>query len=178
MGRLLCRVGVKWTVHHVDSPGGTIRELPETWSRQRAALEDEPGGQSGWIPDGDGGGALDWVGLLRRREGPRGTWHRPRWPRCLSRVHWHTSELLRRRAVTPTVFYRESVGFPGVSDSKEFACNAGDLGSIPGSGRSPGEGNGNPLQYSCLEKPHGPRSLAGYNPWGRKELDTTEQPIL
>ena len=41
--------------------------------------------------------------------------------------------------------------FPGSSDSKESACNAGDLGSIPGSGRSPGEGNGNPLQYSCLE---------------------------
>ena len=38
-----------------------------------------------------------------------------------------------------------------VSDSKESACNAGDVGSIPGSGRSPGEGNGNPLQYSCLE---------------------------
>ena len=37
------------------------------------------------------------------------------------------------------------------SDGKEFAYNAGDLGSIPGSGRSPGEGNGNPLQYSCLE---------------------------
>ena len=37
------------------------------------------------------------------------------------------------------------------SDSKESACNAGDVGSIPGSGRSPGEGNGNPLQYSCLE---------------------------
>ena len=36
---------------------------------------------------------------------------------------------------------------------KEFACNAGDAGSIPGSGRSPGEGNGNPLQYSCLENP-------------------------
>ena len=42
--------------------------------------------------------------------------------------------------------------FPGGSDSKEFACNARDPGSIPGSGRSPGEGNGNPLQYSCLEK--------------------------
>ena len=41
--------------------------------------------------------------------------------------------------------------FPGGSDSKEPACNVGDLGSIPGSGRSPGEGNGNPLQYSCLE---------------------------
>ena len=44
-------------------------------------------------------------------------------------------------------------GFPGGSDSKESACNVGDLGSIPGSGRSPGEGNGNPLQYSCLENP-------------------------
>ena len=42
-------------------------------------------------------------------------------------------------------------GFPGGSDSKASAYNAGDLGSIPGSGRSPGEGNGNPLQYSCLE---------------------------
>ena len=44
-----------------------------------------------------------------------------------------------------------SVGFPYSSVGKESACNAGDLGSIPGSGRSPGEGNGNPLQYSCLE---------------------------
>ena len=41
--------------------------------------------------------------------------------------------------------------FPGGSDNKESACNAGDPGSIPGSRRSPGEGNGNPLQYSCLE---------------------------
>ena len=42
-------------------------------------------------------------------------------------------------------------GFPGGSDSKESASNAGDPGMVPGSGRSPGEGNGNPLQYSCLE---------------------------
>ena len=42
-------------------------------------------------------------------------------------------------------------GFPGGSDCREAACNAGDLGSILGSGRSPGEGNDNPLQYSCLE---------------------------
>ena len=47
--------------------------------------------------------------------------------------------------------YVVSWGFPGGSDSKEYACNAGDLGSIPGSGRSPGEGNSNPLQNSCLE---------------------------
>ena len=45
------------------------------------------------------------------------------------------------------------VGFPGGSEVKASACNAGDLGSIPGLGRSPGEGNGNPLQYSCLENP-------------------------
>ena len=43
--------------------------------------------------------------------------------------------------------------FPGGSEVKASACNAGDLGLIPGSGRSPGEGNGNPLQYSCLENP-------------------------
>ena len=43
--------------------------------------------------------------------------------------------------------------FPGDSDGKASAYNAGDLGLIPGSGRSPGEGNGNPLQYSCLENP-------------------------
>ena len=45
------------------------------------------------------------------------------------------------------------MGFPGGSDNKESACNVGDPGSIPGSGRSPGEVHGNPLQYSCLENP-------------------------
>ena len=51
-----------------------------------------------------------------------------------------------------TVLYNY-MGFPGGSEVKASACNAGDLGSIPGSGRSPGEGNGNPPQYSCLENP-------------------------
>ena len=59
------------------------------------------------------------------------------------------------------------------TDGKVSARNAGDLGLIPGSGRSPGEGNGNPLQYSCLENSTD-RSLIGYSPWGRKESDTTE----
>ena len=45
------------------------------------------------------------------------------------------------------------LGLPGGSDGKASVYNAGDLGSIPGSGRSPGEGSGNPLQYSCLENP-------------------------
>ena len=62
----------------------------------------------------------------------------------------------------------------GGSDGKESAYNTGDLGSISELGRSPGGGHGNPLQYSCLESPRGQRSLAGYSPWGRKELDTTE----
>ena len=56
------------------------------------------------------------------------------------------------------------MGFPGGSDGKESACNAGDRGSIPGSGRSPGEGNGNPLEYSCriipwAEEPGGLQSM-------------------
>ena len=46
-----------------------------------------------------------------------------------------------------------TLGFPGGSEDKASACNAGDPGSIPGLGRSPGEGNGNPLQYSCLDNP-------------------------
>ena len=64
--------------------------------------------------------------------------------------------------------FKFSRGFPDSSVGKESACNAGDPGSIPGSERSPGEGNGNPLQNSCLENPHGQRSLAGYSPWGCK----------
>ena len=68
------------------------------------------------------------------------------------------------------------MGFPGGSDGKETACNAGDLSSVPGLGRSPRGGRDNPLQYSCLENAHGQRSLAGYSPWGHKESDMTEQP--
>ena len=65
--------------------------------------------------------------------------------------------------------------FPGGSVSKESVCNAGDPGSIPGSGRSPGEGNGNPLQYSCLKNPMDRGAWLGYSPWGPKESDMTER---
>ena len=68
-------------------------------------------------------------------------------------------------------------GFQGGSDRKESACNVGDLGSIPGSGRSPGEGNSNSLQYSSGES-HGQRSLAGYSPCGLKGSDMTERLTL
>ena len=56
---------------------------------------------------------------------------------------------------------------------KNPPANAGDQGSIPGSGRSPGGGHGN--AYSCLENPHGQRSLVGYSPWSLKDLDRTER---
>ena len=66
------------------------------------------------------------------------------------------------------------LGFPGGSEVKASACNVGDLDSIPGLGRSPGEGNGNPLQYSCLENPMDVEAC-----WatvhGFAESDTTER---
>ena len=58
------------------------------------------------------------------------------------------------------------MGFPGGSDSKKFACNAGDLGLVPGLGRSPGAGIGYPLQYSCLGNPMDRGGLAGYSQEG------------
>ena len=61
------------------------------------------------------------------------------------------------------------------SDGKESACTAVEPGSIPGSGRSPGEGNGNPLQYSCLENPMDGGAWWATSPLGHKESDTTEQ---
>ena len=77
-----------------------------------------------------------------------------------------------RRDRLPTPVF---LGFLGGSGGKEFAFSAGDLGLIPGLGRSPRGGHGSPLQYSCLENPHGQRSLAGYSPWDCKELDTAER---
>ena len=68
-----------------------------------------------------------------------------------------------------------SLGFSGSSNWKESACNTGDLGLIPGSGKSPGEGNGNPLQDCCLVNPMD-RGAVGYSPWGHKEWDMTEAP--
>ena len=78
----------------------------------------------------------------------------------------------QRRDRLPTPVF---LGFPGGSDGKESACNVGDVGSIPGLGRSPGGGHDNPLQYSCPGESHGQRSLVGYSPWGCKELDMTER---
>ena len=66
------------------------------------------------------------------------------------------------------------VFFPGSSAGKESAYNAGDPSLISGLGRSPGEGIGDPLQYFCLENPHGQKSLASYSPGVCKKSATTE----
>ena len=70
------------------------------------------------------------------------------------------------------------MGFSGVSDCKESACNAGDLSSIPGSERSFGEGNGYLRQFFLPGKLCGQRSLVGYSPWGCKESDVTNSNII
>ena len=77
-----------------------------------------------------------------------------------------------RRDILPTPVF---LGFPGGSAGKKSTCKVRNLGLIPGLGRSPGGGQDNPLQYSCLENPHGQGSLVGYSSWGCKELDTTER---
>lgn len=66
------------------------------------------------------------------------------------------------------------LGFSGGSDSKASACNAGNMGSIPESGRSPGEGHSNLLQWSCREKSQRQRSLVGHSLWGCNKSDMTE----
>ena len=73
------------------------------------------------------------------------------------------------------MIFLSSLTLVGGSEGNESACNGGDLGSIPELGRSPGGRHGNPLQYSCLKNPHGQRSLMGYNLWGHKDPDMTEQ---
>ena len=77
--------------------------------------------------------------------------------------HWPNPELVVREE------------FPSGADSKESAFNVQDPGSSPGSGRFPGEGNGNPLQYSCLENSMDRGAWWTYSPWDCKELNRTEQ---
>ena len=69
------------------------------------------------------------------------------------RMSWNGDQVLFYLKASPP-----SVDFPGGSDGKESTSNGGDLGSVPGLGRSSGEGHGNPFQYSCLENPYGQRS--------------------
>ena len=104
------------------------------------------------------------TGLLTSSAGKDLKCRRPQFHSWIGKFPWKRDRL-------PTPVFS---GFPCGSAGKESTCNARVLGLISGSGRSPGREHGNPLQFSCLENPHGQRSLAGYSPWGRKDLDTTE----
>ena len=81
-------------------------------------------------------------------------------------THWGAGELYAEA-------YDILLGFPAGSDGKDSACNSGDPGSVPESGRSPGEGHGNPLQYSCLENPwtEEPGGLSSGIPKSRTQLN-------
>ena len=72
----------------------------------------------------------------------------------------------------------QGTSFPGGSDGKESTCNEGNLASIPGSGKSPAEGTGYPLQCSYLENPMDRGAGRLYSPWGCKELNTSERLTL
>ena len=84
------------------------------------------------------------------------------------RVAYTVQESWKSRCPPPEelISSRMSLGFPGGSDGKESACSVGDPGSIPGSGRSPGEGNGNPTPIFSPGTSRGQRSLVDYSPWG------------
>ena len=103
--------------------------------------------EAGLAPPGARGQAVDLVGCPQPERGAGMA------PTC-----WESNNgLARGQEPNPALSKLNTVavnpGFPGGSDGKESACSAGDPGSIPGLGRSPGEGNGNPLQYPCLENP-------------------------
>ena len=109
-------------------------------------------------------GMLYWASLVAQLVKNPLQCRRPWFDSWVGKISWR-----RDRLPTSVLF-----GLPGASESKESTCNVGDLALIPGLGRSPGGGHGNLLRYSCLENPHGQRSLVGYSPWGFKELVTTE----
>ena len=109
--------------------------------------------------------------ILAQRPMERGAW----WATVIGVAE--SQKRLRDLALMHTVMVTLGLGFPGGSDSQESACNAEDLGSIPGSGRSPGEGNGDPPPYSCLENSLDRGAWQARVRGGRKELNMTEQLI-
>ena len=117
-----------------------VKNLPEMWET--------------WVR------SLGWEDPLEKRKAT-----------CSSILAWRipwTKSIGSQRVGHDWVTFTFTLGFPHTSVGEESTCSAGDPDSTPGWGRSPGEENGNPLQYSCLENPIDKRSLAGYSPWGHK----------
>ena len=120
-------------------PDGASGKEPTCQCRKCRDTGSIPG--SGRCPGGRNGNPLQYSCLENPMD--RGAWR--------AAVHGVTKS--RTRLSDLTLFFFLKLYFPGGSDGKDSTCNVGDLSSIPGWGRSPGERNGNPLQYSCLENP-------------------------
>ena len=131
--------------------------LPMKQKETHRHREQTCGCQGGW-----GGKGKDWKSGIGRYK--------------LLCIGWINNKVLLHRMGNyiqhPIINHR---GFPGGSDGKESTCYAGDLGLIPGLGRSPEGRHGNLLQCSCFENPHAQRCLAGDSPWGLRESDMTER---
>ena len=170
--------GVVWSGRLGRGTPASGRQMRRVWSRSRTSRQvrgeagrqaHKPflqGGSESCSPGAGGGGAGAGLGLLsvtNRRDCPAASLEEE-----LQVVE------SRRSAQQAGGLKKWPRSLPCGSEGKESACNAGETGSIPGSGRSPREGHENPLMFWPGECP-GQRSLAGYSPWGRKELDTTEQ---
>ena len=134
------------------------------WERLRAEGEEGVRGWNGWhhwCNELELGQSLE---VVRDRK----AWH--------AAIHGVANRRTRLGDWTTTTTTTTTGWQPNGLVGKESIYNAGDTGSIPDSGKSPGEGNGNPLQYSCLKKipSHGRRILTDYSPQGHKESDPTE----
>ena len=119
--------------------------LPAHCLRSHANAQDDSWSNRGWECSGGADGKPRSSGSLEKGS-PKAGAPRLERPHVLGWDRTHVTCLAGKSLIVLP-------SFPGGSDSKVSACSAGDPGLIPGSGRSPGEGNGNPLQYSCLENP-------------------------
>ena len=133
----------------------THLKRPWCWERLKAGAEGHNRGWDGWMPS-----LTQWTWVWVNS----GSWWRTRRPGVLRSMG--SQRVGHVLATELNWFYY--MDFPDGSDAKESACNVGDPGSSSGLGRSPGEGNDNSLQYSCLEN----SMDRPYSLWGHKELDT------
>ena len=120
----------------------TLRTLTCTVSEDHLASESQQ-----WLWD------VRWTTVLRGRDGPGDLCSSNQPPELSGFRQKQAYVLITLRVRWIAIYMRGNMGFPDGSDGKESACNVGASVSVPGSGRSSGEGNGYPLQYSCLENP-------------------------
>ena len=175
-------LGIPWTAAQAPPSIGfaTNKEqcvLPRRLSGKESAYNAGVAGMAGSIPGSERspgrgpGNPLQYSCLENPTD--RGAW----WA-TIHRV-WKSQKRLQRPSMLASISWGFAVGISGKKKKKKKpTCSAGDTGApglIPRWRRFPGGGHGNPLQYSCMDKPHEQRTLVGYSPWGRKESDMTQE---